>query len=85
MLRPAKIDIGLQSILMVSVKMIAIFFSFCLFKSVDKFMVMRQTLKKFLAQGKTLAKPVIYRGPSEHKIIKSHKIAYWGPKIIKTA
>ena len=42
-----KIDAGQQSILMVYVKMITIFFNFCLFKLLNKFIVMPNTLKKF--------------------------------------
>ena len=38
--RPTKINMGLQSILLKSIKIIAIFFSFCLFKLLIKFMVM---------------------------------------------
>ena len=54
--RPTKIDAGLQSILMISVKIIAIFFSFCLFRLLSKFMVMPQTLKKFYGTGKNIGK-----------------------------
>ena len=41
--KPRKIDVGWQSILMVCVKMITIFHSFCLFKLLKKFVVMPLT------------------------------------------
>ena len=54
--KPRKIDVGRQSILMVCVKMIAIFSSFCLFKLLNKFVVMPQTLKKFYGTEKNIGK-----------------------------
>ena len=50
------IDVGRQSILMVCVKMITIFSSFCLFKLLNKFVVMPQTLKKFYGTEKNIGK-----------------------------
>ena len=64
--KPTKIDVERQSILMVCVKMIIIFFSFSLFKLLNKFVVMPLTLKKFYATEKILAKAVIYH-ESWHK------------------
>ena len=46
--------------LMLCVKITAIFFSFCLFKLLNKFMEMPETLKRFFGTGKKLAKLVIY-------------------------
>ena len=54
--KPTKIDVGRQSILMVCVKMITIFSSFCLFKLLNKFVVMPQTLKKFYGTEKNIGK-----------------------------
>ena len=54
--KPKKIDVGRQNTLMVSVKMITIFFSFCLFKLLNKFIVMPQTLKKFYGTEKNIGK-----------------------------
>ena len=54
--KPTKLDVGRQSILMVCVKMVKIFFSFCLFKLWDKFVVMPQTLKKFYGTEKNIGK-----------------------------
>ena len=54
--KPIKIDVGQQSILMVCVKMITIFSSFCLFKLLNKFVVMPQTLKKFYGTEKNIGK-----------------------------
>ena len=54
--KPTKIDVGRQSILMVCVKMITIFSSFCLFKLLNKFVVMPQTLKKFYGIEKKIGK-----------------------------
>ena len=51
-----RIDVGRQSILMVCVKMITIFFSFCLFKLLSKFIVIPQTLKKFYGTEKNIGK-----------------------------
>ena len=49
--RPTMINVGQQSFLMVSAKIIALFSSFCLFTFLNKFMVMPQTLKKFHGTG----------------------------------
>ena len=54
--KQTKIDVGRQSILMVCVKMITIFFSFCLFKLLNKFVVMPLTLKKFYGTEKNIGK-----------------------------
>ena len=54
--RPTKIGVGQQSILMVYVKIITIFFRFFLFKLLSKFIVMPQTLKKFYGMGKNIDK-----------------------------
>ena len=54
--KPIKIDVVRQSILMVCVKMITIFSSFCLLKLLNKFVVMPQTLKKFYGTGKNIDK-----------------------------
>ena len=56
MSKPTKLDVGRQSILMVCVKMVKIFFSFCLFKLWDKFVVMPQTSKKFYGTEKNIGK-----------------------------
>ena len=45
-----------QNILIVSVKKIAAFFSFCLFKLLNKIMVMPQALEKFYGTGKNIGK-----------------------------
>ena len=55
-IKPAKIDAGRQNTLMVSVKMITIFFSSCLFKLLNKFIVMPQTLKKFFGTEENIGK-----------------------------
>ena len=55
-LKPPKIDVGRQSILMVCAKMIAIFFSFCLFKLLSKFIVMPQIFNKFYGTEKNIGK-----------------------------
>ena len=47
---------GRQSILMVRAKMITIFFSFCMFKSLNKFIVIPQTLNKFYGTEKNIGK-----------------------------
>ena len=49
--KPTKIYVVRQSILMVCVKMITIFFSFCLLKLLNKFIVMPQRLNKILYHG----------------------------------
>ena len=54
--KPTKIDVGRQSILMVRVKMVTIFFSFCLFKLLNKFVAMPQKLKKFYGTEKNIGK-----------------------------
>ena len=54
--KQTKIDVGRQSILMVCVKMITIFFSFSLFKLLNKFIVMPQTLHKFYGTEKNIGK-----------------------------
>ena len=54
--RPTKIDVGWKSILMVCVKMITIFFSFRLFKLLNKFIAMPQTLKKFHGTVKNIGR-----------------------------
>ena len=54
--KPTKIDVGRQSILMVCVKMITMFSSFCLFKLLNKFLVMPQTLRKFYGTEKNIGK-----------------------------
>ena len=54
--KPTKIDVGRESSLMLCVKMIAIFSSFCLFKLLNKFVVMPQTLKKFYGTEKNIGK-----------------------------
>ena len=54
--RITEIDVGLHSVLMVSVKISAIFFSFCLFKLLNKFMEILQTLKKFYGPGENVGK-----------------------------
>ena len=53
---PTKIDMGLQSILMVSVKIRAIFFISCLLKLLNKFMAMPQKLRTFYNIGKNIDK-----------------------------
>ena len=60
--RSTKIDVGRQSVLMVCMKITAICFSLYLFKLLNKFIVMphNRHRKNFIAQGKILAKPVIY-------------------------
>ena len=60
MSKPTKIDVGRQSILMVRAKMITIFFSFCLFKLLNKFIVMPQIFNKFYGTEKNIGKPVTY-------------------------
>ena len=47
---------GRQSILMVRAKMITIFFSFCMFKLLNKFIVISQTLNKFYGTEKNIGK-----------------------------
>ena len=47
---------GRQSILMVPAKMITIFFSFCMFKLLNKFIVISQTLNKFYGTEKNIGK-----------------------------
>ena len=54
--KPTKIDVGRQSILVVCVKMITTFASFCLSKILNKFIVMPQTLKKFYVTVKNIGK-----------------------------
>ena len=54
--KPTKIYVGRQSILIVCGKMIAMFSSFCLFKLLNKFLVMPQTLKKFYGTEKNIDK-----------------------------
>ena len=56
MSKPIKIDVGLQSILMICVKIITIFLRFSLFKLLNKFIVMPQRLKKFNSKGKNIDK-----------------------------
>ena len=46
--RPTKTDVGRQRILMVCLKIKTIFFSFCLFRLLKKFIVMSQTMNKIL-------------------------------------
>ena len=59
-IKPTKIDVGWRRIFMVCVKMITIFSSFGLFKLMNKFLVIPETLKKFYGTEKKLPKPVIY-------------------------
>ena len=54
--KPTKTYVGRQNTLMTSVKMITIFFSFCLFKSLNKFIVMPEILKKFYGTEKNIGK-----------------------------
>ena len=54
--KPTKIDVGRQSTLMEWVKMVTIFFSFCLFKLLNNFVVMPQPLKKFYGTEKNIVK-----------------------------
>ena len=54
--KPTKIDVGRQSILLVRVKMVTIFFSFCLFKLLNKLVVLPQKLKKFYGTEKNIRK-----------------------------
>ena len=54
--KPTKVDVGQQNILLVCVKMTTIFSSFCLFKLLNKFLVMPQTLKKFYGIEKNIDK-----------------------------
>ena len=54
--KATKIDLGRQSILIVCVKMVTIFFSFCLFKLLNKFVLMSQTLNKFYGTEKNMSK-----------------------------
>ena len=54
--KPTKIAVGWQSILIVCVKMVTIFFSFCLFKLLNKFVLMPQTLNKFYGTEKNMSK-----------------------------
>ena len=54
--RPTKTNVGRQRILMVCVKIITLFFSFCLFKLLKKFIVMSPTLNKFYGTGKNIGK-----------------------------
>ena len=58
--RLTKRTAGLLKMLMLCVKITAIFFSFCLFKLLNKFMEMPETLRKSFGTGKKLAKLVIY-------------------------
>ena len=51
-----KIDMGGQNILTACVKIITIFFSYCLLKLLNKFIVMSQTWKKFYGTGKNIGK-----------------------------
>ena len=54
--RPTKTDVGRQRILMVCLKIKTIFFSFCLFRLLKKFIVMSQTMNKFYGTGKNIGK-----------------------------
>ena len=49
-----KIDLGRQSILILCVRIITIFFSFCLLKLLNKFVVIPQTLKIFYGARKKI-------------------------------
>ena len=51
-----KIYVEWQSILVVCVKMETIFFSFCLLKLLNKFIVMPQTLNKFYGSEENIGK-----------------------------
>ena len=52
--KQTKIDVGMQSILLVCVKMITIFFRSCLFKLLRKFIVMPHTLRKFYSMEQNI-------------------------------
>ena len=54
--KPTKIAVGQQSILIVCVKMITKFFSFCLFKLLSN----PQTLKKFYGAEKNIGKIYLF-------------------------
>ena len=54
--RPTKRDVGRQSVLMVCEKIITVCFSFCLFKLLNKFIVMPHTSKKFHGTGKNIGR-----------------------------
>ena len=54
--KPTMIDVGRQSILMLRVKMMTIFSSFCLSKLLSKFVVVAEILKKFYGTEKNIGK-----------------------------